>query len=558
MVKDGKVIGSGGQAVVRRTSLPGLDPPDTVAVKEPQAPSETVSKDIAKSFLKKATTWQKLATRERTNQYRETDHIVGVVAIGEQLPWVAMEYMNGGSLADRIDAHPQGLPVEEALWIGECLCKGLKIAHDNGVAHLDLKPTNVLFRETPEGVWDVPKIADWGFARALIEDSHSMGAMSVEYAAPEQFDADAFGKPDSYTDIYQIGAIIYEMLTGCPPYTGGQANIAHSVIYGDTPTPPSNRREALPTAVDGIVLQALKPEKPQRYRGSVERFEDALREIRQGDAMANTKSYEVADTTTTADFHKTRDWPVLQDRSVRTSEPAVQRDREVARRVFAAEFDDATFAYSESDEEDGLNYVVTPTGARINRLFAVGALTDVESVNENVLRGRIVDPTGAFVTYAGQYQPDAAAFLERATPPCFVSLTGKARAYQPEDSGRVFTSVRPETLNEVDADTRDRWVVTAAEATLERIATMSVALELNTRGSDLCTELESHGIGAANAIGVALAIDNYQPTEHYLEAIRTLAVQSLELVAGDRDSVDTLDVPPDESGPDELPSRRLW
>ena len=228
------------------------------------------------------------------------------------------------------------------------------------------------------------------------------------------------------------------------------------------------------------------------------------------------------------------------------------QEREVARRVFAAEFDDATLSYSESDEERAPNYVVTPTGARVNRLFAVGALTEVESVNDDVLRGRIADPTGAFVTYGGQYQPDAAAFLERATPPCFVSITGKGRTYQPEDSDRIFTSVRPESLTEVDADTRDRWVVAAAAATLDRIATMAAALDIDARGDDLRTVLESRGVDAAHASGVALAIDHYRPTEHYLESVRSLTIQTLELVAGDRDTVETLDVAPDEPGANEL------
>ncbi|MBB6645950.1 hypothetical protein [Halobellus ruber] len=228
------------------------------------------------------------------------------------------------------------------------------------------------------------------------------------------------------------------------------------------------------------------------------------------------------------------------------------QEREIARRVFAAEFDDATLSYSESDEERAPNYVVTPTGARVNRLFAVGALTEVEAVNDDVLRGRIADPTGAFVTYAGQYQPDAAGFLERTTPPCFVSITGKGRTYQPEDSDRIFTSVRPESLTEVDADTRDRWVVAAADATLDRIATMAAALDLDARGEDLRAELESRGVDAAHASGVVRAIDHYRPTEHYLEAVRRLAVRSLDLVAGERDTVETLDVAPDEAGPNEL------
>jgi RPA family protein len=222
--------------------------------------------------------------------------------------------------------------------------------------------------------------------------------------------------------------------------------------------------------------------------------------------------------------------------------------REVARRLFAAEFDDASLAYSESDEERAPNYVVTPTGARVNRLFVAGVLTEVERVNDETSRGRVVDPSGAFVTYAGQYQPDAQAFLERATTPAFVALTGKARTFEPEDSDRVFTSVRPENLNEVDADTRDRWVVSAAEATLDRLAVFERALASDRRGADLRDALEAGGAPASLAAGIPKAIDHYDTSRAYVEALRRLAVDALELIAGERDEVRTPEFAPDGGG----------
>jgi RPA family protein len=222
--------------------------------------------------------------------------------------------------------------------------------------------------------------------------------------------------------------------------------------------------------------------------------------------------------------------------------------REVAHRVFAAEFDDASLSYSESDEERAPNYVVTPTGARVNRLFVAGVLTEVERVNDETRRGRVVDPSGAFVTYAGQYQPEAQAFLERADPPSFVALTGKARTFEPEDSDRVFTSVRPESLNDVDADTRDRWVVSAAEATLDRLAVFAEALDSELRGDELRAALETGGAPAPLAAGIPKAIAHYDTSTAYVEAVRRLAVDALELIAGDRDEVRALDLAPDAGG----------
>ncbi|MFC7098103.1 RPA family protein [Halobaculum marinum] len=226
--------------------------------------------------------------------------------------------------------------------------------------------------------------------------------------------------------------------------------------------------------------------------------------------------------------------------------------REVAHRIFAAEFDDADFDYSESDEERAPNYVVTPTGLRVNRLFTVGVLTEVESVNEQTLRGRVVDPSGAFVTYAGQYQPDEMAFLDRTTPPAFVALTGKARTFQPEDSDLVYTSVRPESFATVDAATRDRWVVSAAEATLQRIAVFEAALATEDRGDRLRARLEAAGVPTALAAGIPLAIDHYDTGTRYLEAVRTLAVDALEVVADEREEVRDLTADPGERGGAEL------
>ncbi|RJT06884.1 hypothetical protein [Halococcus sp. IIIV-5B] len=222
----------------------------------------------------------------------------------------------------------------------------------------------------------------------------------------------------------------------------------------------------------------------------------------------------------------------------------VRPDRETAYRLFAAEFDDASLSYAESDEERAPNYVVTPTGARVNRLFAVGVLTEIEAVNDTQLRARVVDPTGAFVVYAGQYQPEALSFLESATPPAFVAVTGKARTFQPEDSDRVFTSVRPETLSEVDAETRDRFVVDTAERTAERVATMREALSRAERDDDLRAALEDEDVEVGLAAGIPRAIAHYGTTTEYLDAVGTMARDAAGVVAGEREEVAPLNVPP--------------
>lgn len=225
-----------------------------------------------------------------------------------------------------------------------------------------------------------------------------------------------------------------------------------------------------------------------------------------------------------------------------TSRPG---NREVAHRLFASEYDDATYSYSESDEERAPNYVVTPTGARVNRLFVVGVLTEVGQAGDSMLRARVADPTGAFVVYAGQYQPDAMAFLDNVEPPAFVAVTGKARTFQPEDSDRVFTSIRPETINEVDGETRDRWVVTTAERTLERIATVITALDTDP-GDDLRATLRESGVDPSFAAGIPIALEQYGTTQAYLADVQRLALDATRLVGGEIDTVDDLALAPSD------------
>jgi len=224
--------------------------------------------------------------------------------------------------------------------------------------------------------------------------------------------------------------------------------------------------------------------------------------------------------------------------------------REIAYRLFAAEYDDASLSYAESDEERAPNYVISPTGARLNRVFVVGTLTEVTSVNDEMVRARVVDPTGAFVVYAGQYQPDELAFLEQATPPAFVAVTGKARTFQPDDSDQVYTSIRPESIAAVDADTRDRWVVSAAERTLERVGTAAGAAELDVEGDVLTDTLREAGVESGLAAGIPIAQDHYGTTPSYLAALRDCALEAVEVVAGERDQVSGLDLAPDATSPD--------
>ncbi|MDP3104114.1 MAG: DNA-binding protein [Candidatus Methanoperedens sp.] len=211
-------------------------------------------------------------------------------------------------------------------------------------------------------------------------------------------------------------------------------------------------------------------------------------------------------------------------------------DREVAWRVFAWEFNRSNMHISEGVER-APNYIITPTGVKCNRLFIVGVVTEVENIGkDNTLwRGRVADPTGVFTVYAGQYQPESAIFLSELNIPAYVAVVGKARKFEPED-GSVYTSVRPEEINNADEKLRDRWVLDTAERTLERIMYIEDALSSGKSGNDLKNYLLGKGINAVLADGAAKAVEHYKNLDKTIAELKNAVIHAIKTVAPEMDN----------------------
>jgi RPA family protein len=154
---------------------------------------------------------------------------------------------------------------------------------------------------------------------------------------------------------------------------------------------------------------------------------------------------------------------------------ATQSGREVAQRTFATELEDATHQFQADDAgERAPKYQLLPTGQRANRVFVVGTLTETENVGSesDYWQARVVDPTGTVFVYAGQYQPDAMAFLEQADTPQYVAVVGKPQTYESGDENgttQTYVSVQPESIRTVSETERDQWVHETTEQTLDRV-----------------------------------------------------------------------------------------
>ncbi len=184
------------------------------------------------------------------------------------LPYIEMEYVPS-SLAE------MHFPVDEhkASAILTGIAQGLKYAHEQGIVHRDIKPGNILL--TPDGT---PKITDWGLSREQGKKQSGLIGFSLEYAAPEQLAPNLYGAPGPWTDIYQMGVLFYEMLTGYVPFSGdGMGEVTHAILH-DEPAPAlAGGKNA--GAINAIITKCLRKRPQDRYV-SVEALIDDLQRLK--------------------------------------------------------------------------------------------------------------------------------------------------------------------------------------------------------------------------------------------------------------------------------------
>jgi WD40 repeat protein len=202
-------------------------------------------------------------------------HVVAVYEVGEHQGWpyFALEFCAGGSLDRKLAGTPQ--PARQAAALVQTLAEAMQHAHEQGIVHRDLKPANVLL--TADGT---PKISDFGLAKRLDHGSGQTQSGAVlgtpSYMAPEQ----AGGKGKTVgpaADVYGLGAILYELLTGRPPFKGATPLDTLQMVIGSEPVPPTSLQPKVPRDLETICLKALAREPDRRYPSAVALAEDLRR-----------------------------------------------------------------------------------------------------------------------------------------------------------------------------------------------------------------------------------------------------------------------------------------
>ena len=255
-------LGRGGMGVVYKARQIGLD--RLVALKMLLAGAQADREGLVR-FLNEA---------EAVARLRHAN-IVQVYDVNRQpqQPYFTMEFVEGGSLAEKLAGTPQ--PAPQAAALVELLARAVHAAHDSGVIHRDLKPANVLL--TADGT---PKITDFGLAKrvegnaGLTQSGGVMGTPS--YMAPEQ----ANGKTREIgpaADIYGLGAILYEVLTGRPPFRAESSMETLLQVIAVEPVPPAHLNPKVPRDLETICLTCLHKEKLKRYATAAALADDLRR-----------------------------------------------------------------------------------------------------------------------------------------------------------------------------------------------------------------------------------------------------------------------------------------
>jgi serine/threonine-protein kinase len=207
--------------------------------------------------------------------------IVAVYDTGEDrtatgaTPYIVMEYVEGETLRDVLRREGQLTP-ERAMALSADICGALDFSHRNGIVHRDVKPGNVMI--TPQGT---VKVMDFGIARAVSDSAATMTSTAAvigtaQYLSPEQARGEGV---DARSDVYSMGCVLFELVTGAPPFTGDSpVSVAYQHVRED-PRLPSSINPNIPPELDAIVLKAMSKNPANRYQSAAEMRNDLLRAL---------------------------------------------------------------------------------------------------------------------------------------------------------------------------------------------------------------------------------------------------------------------------------------
>jgi serine/threonine-protein kinase len=239
-------IGQGAMGVVYRARDPIIDRVVALKTIDPHLSGEAL-REFNERFFHEAKSAGRLGH----------PNIVTIYDAGEAggVAYIAMEYLEGPSLRQILDDHPP-LAISRILEIGAQVARGLAYAHEHGVVHSDVKPANVILVNGRR-----PKLTDFGIARVAGAPTGEL-AGSPKYMSPEQ----VRGEPlDGRTDIFSLGAVLYELLTGKQPFTGEDVSAIVKSVLEHEPPPPSALDPRVPAAVDKVVARMLAKRVEDRY-----------------------------------------------------------------------------------------------------------------------------------------------------------------------------------------------------------------------------------------------------------------------------------------------------
>ena len=220
----------------------------------------------------------------------EHPHIAQIfdAAIGEDSGYIVMEYVPGGTM-ERFCAPENLLPVAQVLEIAFKCARALAFAHSQGVTHRDIKPGNILYASEPADV----RIGDFGLAINLgSQTTQVTGVGSPAYMSPEQIRDEVV---DHRTDLYSLGVVMYQMLSGNLPYRGTNKFSIMFQITQHEPPPPSSYRREVPALLDRIVRRAMQKDAASRYQSADELAEELIEALRAGVGEAPRDDFGDAD-----------------------------------------------------------------------------------------------------------------------------------------------------------------------------------------------------------------------------------------------------------------------